>query len=288
MSASNSSEGTSQGKADAAYVLSSDDGGEVTRQVPMNVHSSVSQVPDDCQPGPSGSGSVTGIKTKAERKKARNSGQAYVSATGKSVEARKFQLIGECRMKCRDRVSPEVQLGLFNAYWKMASRNRRAAYIAGLIEIGTKQRERKRRGTPEAQRRRVETFEYFLPMNGRAKVCKACFKTIFCETDSFLAVIRQQKLASPASTSTPDKRGRHAPPHKISEERRAKMDDFIKSLPVYESHYCRASTSKRYLPSHFTLNLVYQTYKQEVQDPVSRTVFAKCFAEHGLKIKKPA
>lgn len=57
-------------------------------------------------------------------------------------------------------------------------------------------------------------------------------------------------------------------------------------LPSYESHYCRKETTKKYLPAHFTLKLVYDDYVEAVNDPVSITVYRKYFKQAGLKIKK--
>lgn len=61
----------------------------------------------------------------------------------------------------------------------------------------------------------------------------------------------------------------------------------IKKLPSYESHYCRKETTKKYLPAHFTLKLIYEDYVKTVSDPVSITVYRKYFKQSGLKIKNP-
>lgn len=85
-------------------------------------------------------------------------------------EERIYKRIRDCRMKWPKKVSDVYQKELFETYWKLGSRDRRASYILGLIEIFPKKSERKRRMIPEKQKRRNDTLKYFVKLNGRKQV----------------------------------------------------------------------------------------------------------------------
>lgn len=86
---------------------------------------------------------------------------------------------------------------------------------------------------------------------------------------------------------TPDKRGKRAPRNELSKRSIDLVQDHIKMLPSYESHYCRKETTKKYLPAYFTLKLVYDDYVENVDNPVSMSVYRQYFKQAGLKIKQP-
>lgn len=54
---------------------------------------------------------------------------------------------------------------------------------------------------------------------------------------------------SPSRTAKKDGRGLGRPKNKTSDDVIANFDHFIQQLPAVPSHYCRASTTKKYLPS---------------------------------------
>jgi len=123
------------------------------------------------------------------------------------------------------------------------------SYISGLIQFTKKTTTRKRRLTPAKQKNRGKTYHYYVPKHGNlVSVCKMCFLKIFGETTKFVRNICAQKLNSPVINTSPDKRGKSASTNKISNKEIMLVKDHLKSLPTYESHYCRKETSKKYLP----------------------------------------
>jgi hypothetical protein len=170
----------------------------------------------------------------------------------------------------------------------MGSFNRRTAYISKLITCTPKISSRKRRDTPEKQKPREKTYQYYVPKNGELLcVCKGCFMKIFGENTMFLRNICTNMLSSPAQRCSPDKRGRASPGNKCSQDDIKLLINHINKLPCYKSYYCRKETSKKYLPSHFTLQRAYDEYKISVEKPVSRTLYEKYFKNAGLKVKNP-
>jgi len=222
------------------------------------------------------------------RKLNRNSGLEYITNKGKVVKARSSEPLKNCRAKCNTKIDTELRENLFKFYWSMKCFTRRVTYISGLIQFTEKTTTRKRRLTPEKQKIREKTYHYYVPKHGNlVSVCKMCFLKIFGETTKFVRNVCAQKLNSPVSNTSPDKRGKSAPANKISYKEIMLVKDHLKSLPTYESHYCRKETSKKYLPPFFTLQAAYDEYKKSVETPVSRTIYEKYFKASGLKAKNP-
>lgn len=65
---------------------------------------------------------------------------------------------------------------------------------------------------------------------------------------------------------TPDKRGRHEPINKISEEVRNGVRSHISKFPVCESHYSREKTKKLYLGNHLNISKMYSLYVDECNE----------------------
>ncbi|KAL5246188.1 hypothetical protein ACI65C_013596 [Semiaphis heraclei] len=205
-----------------------------------------------------------------------------------SNKARKSEPLGNCRNDCKSKVEDNLREQLFELYWSMGNYSRRAAYISKLIVCSDKVSSRKRRDTPEKQKPKEKTYKYYIPKNGNLIiVCKLCFMEIFGETRSFLRNVCINMLSSPAHRCSPDKRGRNTPGNKRSNDDIKILINHLNKLPSYESHYYRKETSKKYLPSHCTLKLAYDMYKNSVENPVCMTIYAQYFKNSGLKVKNP-
>jgi len=149
----------------------------------------------------------------------RNTGQGYTTNKGKIVKGRSSDPLPNCRAKCNTT--------------------------------------KKHRNTPEKQKIRNKTFHYVVPKDGNSiSVCKSCFLKIFGETNKFVSNVCTQKLSSPISKTSPDKRGKASPPNKITPDDITLVKQHLNSLPTYESHYCRKETTKKYLPPYFVYVLL--------------------------------
>jgi len=222
------------------------------------------------------------------RNQKRNTGLEYTTNTGKTVKPRASKILLDCKAKCKSKIQDDLREQLFKIYWAMASFNRRTSYMSKLITCCPKKSCRKRRDTPEKQKPKEKTYKYYVPRDGDLiQVCKGCFMRIFCESTKFLRNICTNMLNSPAQRCSPDKRGCAPPGNKRCQDSVNLLINNINSLPSYESHYCRKETSKKYLPSHFTLQRAYDEYKISAENPVSRTLNEKYFKAAGLKVKDP-
>lgn len=89
-----------------------------------------------------------------------------------------------------------------------------------------------------------------------------------------------------------DSRGKHTPPNKMVNERKA-IREFIDKYPRHESHYSRRDNpDKIYLPSHLNITKIYDEYKKERRSQVDSKVagydvFCDVFHQTGYNFKQP-
>lgn len=74
----------------------------------------------------------------------------------------------------------------------------------------------------------------------------------------------------------------------ISNDAKDEIRNHIKSFPVVESHYCRASSRKTYLESNLNLTKMYALYVESVERPQKIHVYRKIFDyEFNIAFHKP-
>ena len=103
----------------------------------------------------------------SKRKKLRNSGEAYTSCKGKSVEKKVSgdgcQPGGGCPFKCYDELSSEQRKYIYENFWQLEDYEKQSAYIAGCIKIKEVKR-RYVRAEPGRQPKRMSSREYHLTL----------------------------------------------------------------------------------------------------------------------------
>lgn len=83
----------------------------------------------------------------------------------------------------------------------------------------------------------------------RAAVCQQFLLKTLDITQRFCIYTLSEK--SPIGTAKLEGRGRGRPPNKTKDILMKNLDNFIQKLPAVTAHYCRASSSKKYLPAEF-------------------------------------
>lgn len=227
-------------------------------------------------------------KMKQERKLKRSTGQQYVNISGKVVRQRKMQILGRCRLNCRERVPEDVRRVLFNEYWSLADHSVQISYIGNLIDSApTKTTKRRHDVPPEKRKARNYTNTFFLKISGqRVKVCRSCFMKTYDVSQMFVTNVISKTKLSVSSVPQPDRRGR-APGNKHSDETIASVVQHILSFPSYESHYTRRTNKKKYLPCHLNLQKMYSLYCEGNSKPVSRKIYSREFHKLNLSFKVP-
>lgn len=230
------------------------------------------------------------VKKRQERKKNRNSGKSYKTVKGKIREARKLKPLKTCRQKCKERLSEEQRQIIFNMYWNLGSYDKRVSFVSKFINVEKKKIERVKDEFKKHKNRQKTLYYRFEVADSKTiNVCKKCFLCTLDESEKFIcSVVRKQSL-SPIGIPENDRRGRHQSRYnKLSSEAIQKVKDHILSFPAYESHYSRRHTGKKYLQSHLNLSVMYELYKQQETNAVSKSVYRNEFKKFNLKFKKPA
>ena len=194
-------------------------------------------------------------KERAMAKILRNTGKEYKTENGKRVKERQMKSLSKCRMKCKERFPDDVRLKIFEDYWNQGDHSKRTNFISSLICILEKKTTRIKH---DSGKLRKFSCRYEVGVMGdRKPICKKCFIDTFGETNAFINQIIQKRQSSISGIMKDDQRGRSEPTKKWTKEVLDDVVNHIKSFPAYESHYCRETTSKKYLQSDLTLSKRY-------------------------------
>ncbi|KAE8741241.1 hypothetical protein FOCC_FOCC013228 [Frankliniella occidentalis] len=224
------------------------------------------------------------------RKIARNKGQEYTTATGKTVREKVAERLVDCRNNCAEKIPIEVAEDLCDSVWKnLGDATARRRYIAGQINRVPKKSQRINLAA-SSRKKREFSYEYFACLNGsNIKVCKGCFMKIYQISKKAIEIIHKLKIANTAGLPKKDERGSTS--NGLEENRLQEVIDHINSFPKYQSHYCRQRTESKFLASNLTEKTMYEEYckmveKKEVDlQPVSRWVYSREVHKLGLKFK---
>ncbi|XP_031327855.1 uncharacterized protein LOC116160704 [Photinus pyralis] len=233
-------------------------------------------------------GGVHSRKNRRERKQQRNLGKSYITAKGKEKKQREMQELPTCRMKCTDRIPPEVRKSIFREYWSLGDRNKRVAYVASLVDTTETATKRKRTADPDKEKYRMITHTYHFKVNGeRLKVCRGCFMKTLAETQMFVTLAISNSNSFTSGITYDDQRGRAEPANKHSPNMIQDVIDHIKSFPSYKSHYTRRDNNKNFLAPHLTLQIMYRLYCEGREPRVSRRIYEREFHNMNLAFKQP-
>lgn len=180
----------------------------------------------------------------------------------------------KCQHNCSTNVNDEQRLKIFHSYYKMPNEGIQNQFLASCVE---KVPIKRRYGDPTVESRRKCSKEYFLPVDGKKiQVCQQFLLATLSITQKKIRYLDENKTEM--RTAKPENRGHKEPKNKTPIEVMQTIDSFIKLLPAVPSHYCRAKSTKRYLPVELknTVNL-YRTYKQHCIENTYKFVTERLF-----------
>ncbi|KAF0706736.1 Uncharacterized protein FWK35_00037535 [Aphis craccivora] len=176
------------------------------------------------------------------------------------------------------RNSEEDREKLFTEFWSSGDPVRQKDYLLRCVK--TIDIKRKRR--VDGNSRRNISKEYSLTYKNERKI--VCLQFILSTLN-----ISKKFLYYTVNNASPDQilskldnRGKHVPTNKKSEDTLKAIDEFIQKLPAVKSHYCRASSSRKYLPTDIeNVGRLYKMYTSYCTSKkfeiVSKTMFRKIF-----------
>ena len=193
------------------------------------------------------------------RKRLRNSGQSYVSRFGvqKRQKMMKPGCGAKCHRHCHQSISSDEREVLFCDFWKLGDLLKQREFIARHVT----KKPVKAKICPSMKRSKSCAVQYSFTVNGKAiAVCKMFFlHTLDISEQMILTSINkvgENGHLQPEKRSLPNKR-------KLPFELRQDIMNHINKFPTVESHYCRKSSAKQYLPQGLNLAEMYRLYSQE-------------------------
>lgn len=197
-------------------------------------------------------------KSKLGKRKSRMIEKSY--GKGKALQPNPCKT--NCPNQCTLKFPEVVRQDIHEFYWGLGNSQRQRDWLLSCIkQVGIK----RRRQEAETSRRHT-TFKYVIPWNDVEH--RVCQKFLLKTLDISQMTLRYTKSnAVSCRISKTDQRGRHEPANKTSSELRQNVVNFIMKLPAVPSHYCRAKTSRKYLPSEFR-NLAF-LYRIFVKDQIN-------------------
>lgn len=214
---------------------------------------------------------------KTVRKTNKERGKQYKSTSGKVVDEKKFLNVEcGCPRKCIDLITRGRRQEIFEHYYSL-SYIQKNAFIGNTTQITSIKRKytkcESRRLNTRIYRFKNENLQY-------VRVCKKFFKDTIQISDGKITSVL--KLRSTDDTPIEDRRGRHAPHNKSDPASVQYLQDFINSIPAYNSHYSRKDNEQRkYLAPDLSMKILYDLYgkkcEQENKIPLSLFVFRHIF-----------
>ncbi|XP_026736448.1 uncharacterized protein LOC113500004 [Trichoplusia ni] len=218
------------------------------------------------------------------RKKKRNLGKSYQTKNGKPVKERNMKSLETCRMKCAERIPEALRKKIFDRYWSLGDYDRRVLFISNLITL----KEKKTQKMAPTIKNRNYSNEFFLKLDLEChRICKGCFLKTFDETPKFVQTVTDKLKLSGGLIINKSSRGKKPSVFKIDDERLEDVKAQILSFPLYESHYGRSKTNKKFLPPHLTIKDMYKAYCEMHENPVSITIYSWVFRAQNLSFKAP-
>ena len=208
---------------------------------------------------------------KQKHKKLRMNGEAYlgVSTNDEGVKTHCKERAGRlmcpsgCSKKCKKQsknrqctlITEDNRSAVFEKFWKEMTWNEKKMYVVSLVE--KTQVAQRTTGGPS---RRSFSFRYHLwQNNNRVVVCKSMFcNTLGISEKTIHNWITDATCGVPKGKATSSS-------IPARNERRESAKEYLLGLPNMPSHYCRSSSSKKYLePLFASISEVYREYKKHL------------------------
>lgn len=214
-------------------------------------------------------------QSREDRKKRCQTNQDYISQSGKNIPSKDFRDY-VCRCKCSEKVPVDLREKEFQKFWSLDTYSAKCLFVAKNVSVRNIRRKRNKNST-----KRNTTRHYTL---AGVKVCKSLFlqtlRISSCRVDKYL---KKGNRLQPIK----DNRGMCGGKNKISCTREEEVVAHIMKFPKYKSHYTRAGNDTEYLSSDTTLEVMFNLYKDEVNEPVSFSFYKKVFYSKFNLRRKP-
>ena len=226
------------------------------------------------------------------KKRARQTGQAYITDTGREVPARKIRegCGSSCRLKCHENFDQESREDLFQTFWGLEDKGQQRLYIARHVIKCDVARKR-----VEASDRRGFTLRYYF-YDGKelAQVCRKFFvETLDVGRDFIYGTLEKEDPKT--GLIAPERQGKHGKQRRVSEAVLNSVREHISTFPTVDAQNGKSKCKRQYLEAGLSVAKMFRMYKEycaarNIQDVASadryRRVFDEDFNLTFLKVKK--
>lgn len=217
-------------------------------------------------------------------KKLRESGKTYTNHNGieKPNKIMKPPCQHTCFYLCSKIFSTEQRKTIFDDFWSLSDDEKGKFYVKFVKRVPVK---RRRSNTTE---KKSHSFQFFLEVGDKIqRVCRTFFVNTLGIDQKRIYYCFSNLTIENSGVPLPRKKGKYTkwctPPEKVEEVRQ-----HIRSFPTMESHYCRASSEKKYLPPDLTLAKMFRYYLEDFKNPVKISLYRKIFnSEFNLAFHTP-
>ncbi|ESO85470.1 hypothetical protein LOTGIDRAFT_154962 [Lottia gigantea] len=169
-----------------------------------------------------------------------------------------------CKLSCTKKFTDEERQGIFDSYWGTNNHQRRRDFTVSHTKI-FKKTGSMTGGTPS---RRSNTIHYFLPQGrDNIHVCKVYFLNTLDISDSTVKYNVNNSNNGLVIFAEPK-----VPVNKTSDTKKQCVINHINSFPKVDSHYCRATTKKKYLDPSLNIKAMYRLYSVKCKEEGSLMV----------------
>lgn len=209
-------------------------------------------------------------------KKKREAGEEYINIKGQRIQKKMVRAGCEvtCNYNCSTKISDSEREDIKNRFYKLSDDQKYKYY-----NEYTERKQTARKRTEKENSRRKYSFLYYLPrVNIKEKVCKKFFcNTLDISVKRIYYFYKKKDTDNTKITPTPQK-GRYVK-KQTSTMKIEEVMNHIKSFPVQESHYCRATTKRQYLDPRLSITKMYSLYVELHKEPVKENIYRKIFNE---------
>lgn len=223
------------------------------------------------------------------RKANRNKGLEYTAATGNSKSARQCKTIDvpcKCKKACHTNFDDETKQGIFNSYWALGSVERQRDFLGKNVTRTTPTESR----VPNSKRKFTHIYSFSVN-NNIINVCQFFFLSTLNISEKMVRTALKKAHSGVGQIQSPDKRGRHPPGIKHTDDRNEFADHHIDSFPAVPSHWCRKDSKKIYLESKLNKEKMYDLYKihcsQHNKPIICKTAYKELLIKKNIGFLRP-
>ncbi|XP_036332415.1 uncharacterized protein LOC118743759 [Rhagoletis pomonella] len=210
------------------------------------------------------------------RTRLRESGKPYTDRKGKQRGGRKLgsPCADKCLYQCNSNFTGNDRTELLHKFWNLNNEEKKS-FLFSFVKPSDVKRRRKSAENTFTLRKKRSFYYYFRNNDTTLQVCKKFFLSTLDISERriyYLFNVSTDEQGVPSQT-----RKNHGRP-KTSPNKIQEIKEHILSFPTINSHYCRSSTSRKYLESHLSVKKMYDLYREKHNEHnVSLNVYRNVF-----------